>query len=170
MTPRVAPGVSSTPTSSEPVESFKWHQAEEMLSSLAGRGTPTGKRSCFSQDYAMRGGGKGGGRWGSRVRRGVDGEDRGWWKGDTSNLLAGQPLLGAGHSLLLQVAFPTCREPLDKLTRMIPAWAVANCIRVHSYLLGPHIPSRSPFFKPRARSPAAACSTWSMQKKCSLSN
>lgn len=49
---------------------------------------------------------------------------------------------------------------------MIPAWAVANCMRTHSYLLGPHIPSRSPFFKPRARSPAAAWSTCKTQDKC----
>lgn len=51
------------------------------------------------------------------------------------------------------------------LTRMIPAWAVANCMRTHSYLLGPHIPSRSPFLRPRARIPAAAWSTWKIPHK-----
>lgn len=46
-----------------------------------------------------------------------------------------------------------------KLTRIIPALAVANWKRIHSYMLGPQTPSRSPRFSPRARRPAATLST-----------
>lgn len=63
------------------------------------------------------------------------------------------------------ISFPNALIKTPALTRMIPAWAVANCMRTHSYLLGPHIPSLSPFFRPRARSPAAAWSTCKMQDK-----
>lgn len=72
------------------------------------------------------------------------------------------------YCFLVSISFPNrlLKPRHSKLiTRMIPAWAVANCMRTHSYLLGPHIPSRSPFCRPRARSPAAAWSTWKIQHK-----
>lgn len=45
------------------------------------------------------------------------------------------------------------------LTIMIPALADANWKRIHSYVLGPQMPSRSPGLRPTARRPAATLST-----------
>ena len=45
------------------------------------------------------------------------------------------------------------------LTRISPAFAVANCVSSHSELLGDQIPTRSPGARPSASSPAASAST-----------
>ena len=45
------------------------------------------------------------------------------------------------------------------LTSISPTRAAANCVRTHSLMFGPQIPTRSPFFIPAARNPAANWST-----------
>ena len=45
-------------------------------------------------------------------------------------------------------------------TRIRPALAVANCVTIHSALLGDQMPMRSPGFRPIASSPAANASTF----------
>ena len=51
------------------------------------------------------------------------------------------------------------------LTSINPALAVANWVITHSRILGPHIPTRSPVFKPIARNPAARSITYSQNEK-----
>lgn len=55
---------------------------------------------------------------------------------------------------------PPALHYINPLTSISPALAVANWVMTHSLMLGPHIPTRSPLFKPMARSPAARLSTW----------
>lgn len=51
------------------------------------------------------------------------------------------------------------QKSIQTLTIMIPALADANWKRIHSYVLGPQTPSRSPGLRPTARRPAATLST-----------
>ena len=53
---------------------------------------------------------------------------------------------------------------LSALTNINPALAVANWVITHSLMLGPHIPTRSPFLNPIARSPAARLFTYKINK------
>ena len=43
-------------------------------------------------------------------------------------------------------------------TRINPAFAVANCVKIHSSTFGPQMPTLSPFLRPSARKPAASFS------------
>ena len=45
------------------------------------------------------------------------------------------------------------------ITRTSPTLAVANCVITHSGDVGPQIPTRSPFFKPKRKNPAASSLT-----------
>ena len=51
------------------------------------------------------------------------------------------------------------------LTRISPAFAVANCVTTHSALFGDQMPMRSPGFSPSATSPAANASTFSASSR-----
>lgn len=51
------------------------------------------------------------------------------------------------------------------LTMIKPTLAVAYCVRIHSSVLGPHIPTRSPFLSPKDKNPAANRSTCKMTWK-----
>jgi hypothetical protein len=53
----------------------------------------------------------------------------------------------------------------SRRTRINPAFAVANCVKIHSSTFGPQIPTRSPFLRPRARNPEASLSAWEYSKK-----
>jgi len=59
-----------------------------------------------------------------------------------------------GVNIYLKINF---RKKFKKFfnTKIKPARALANCVVIHSYLLGDHIPIRSPFSIPKWISPVA---------------